>query len=385
MVVMKFGGSVLQHTAGFSQMVSIIRNEPRRPIVLVVSALGTTTRELRQAANAAAHGSITEAMDAISAIETYHVAVASKILANTDEAPTTADKIHATLQEARLLLRSVSVARQLSARTMDRIMALGEDLSRTLAASVLSVHHIPAAEVDARELIVTTQASGRAEPLAEKSNVRIGMLRERLLSDNQAVIVTQGFVGQSEDGMTTTMGQESSNLSATFLAASLHASEVVIWTDVAGVRSIDPRYSTDSVVRSHLSYQQARLAALGGLKLIYPSMITPAEQAAIPIRIASAYQPSGDSTVIDSSDHAGVPVLIATTGDGTTSITVMFAQLGPWLNAIASLPQHIHDLHIKHVDADRASQAATIVADTNEATVVLDHLHHKLCRKNENA
>lgn len=382
MVVMKFGGAVLQHAAGFDNMVSIIRNEQRKPVVAVVSALGHTTRDLAYAAKCAVTADTEQALKILKRIEASHCELASELLAHTAGSDATTMRLLDIMQQVRSVIRSIGIARQLSDRTLDRVMAYGEDLSRIIAVATLEQTELNVSEIDARDIIVTTSDYGAAEPLFDKTTVRLRDVREKLQQSETAVVVTQGFVGQTEDGITTTMGKESSNLSATLLAASLDATEVIIWTDVEGVRSIDPRYSVDTLVRTQLSYTQARQAALRGLKLIYPTMITPAERAGIPIRIASASNPRGDSTVIDATEQAGIPVLFALPDADHTTVTAMFASLRSWFNAVASLPTAIHDLAIQHVDADTTDQAASLIVDNEVVAAVLDHLHTKLCTKN---
>jgi aspartate kinase len=260
-------------------------------------------------------------------------------------------------------------------------MALGEDLSRILACSVLRANSVEAVQIDARELIVTSSEHGAAKPLFEKSAIRIAQLLARRAFETRTVVVTQGFVGQSEVGATTTMGKESSNLTAVVLGATMGASEVVIWTDVEGVRSIDPKFGLYSAVRTQLSYKQARHAAVQGLKLIYPTMISPAEEAGIPIRIASAHHPLGESTCISDQEVAGIPVFITSAQETYTSVTVMFTHLHQWLQAVTALPREIHDSGIMRVHADQQSQAFTIAVRNELLYNVLESLHHQLCGK----
>jgi aspartate kinase len=381
MIVMKFGGAVLQHAAGFRDMVSIIRSEQANPIVVVVSALGSTTRSLIEAAETAMASEYDTAAQLLSSIEAYHHATAAELLDEPSALHDTVEQFSGVVHQARVLLRSISVTRQLSPRTLDRLMALGEDLSRILACSVLRANSVEAVQIDARELIVTSSEHGAAKPLFEKSAVRIEQLLAGQAFGARTVVVTQGFVGQSEEGATTTMGKESSNLTAVVLGATMGASEVVIWTDVEGVRSIDPKFGLYSAVRTQLSYKQARHAAVQGLKLIYPTMISPAEEAGIPIRIASAHHPLGESTCISDQEVAGIPVFITSAEETYTSVTVMFTHLHQWLQAVTALPREIHDSGIMRVHADQQSQAFTIAVRNELLYNVLESLHHQLCGK----
>ena len=379
MVVMKFGGAALQLDSGFSDMASIIRAEPRGPLLVVVSAIGYTTRELAAAATKAVCGDFEASRATIEGIESYHADLCRAQLTRPDDQDRVQGALSALFQEVRTILHSVAVTRQLSPRTLDRVLAYGEDASRLLVCAFLRSRGIDVNDIDVRSIIVTDAEYGAAKPLEEKSRVQGKTVLQIIASTPDKVTVVQGFVGQTEDGSTTTMGKESSNLTAAFLGLLLGASEIVIWSDVEGVRSIDPKHTSNSRVRSALSYRQARLAAQQGLKLIYPTMIAPAEAAQIPIRIASAQNPHGGSTVIDAQDHSGTPVLIESSAVETSTITVMFAGLRDWIAALASLPPSIHDADVISVSADAENESFRIVVRSSAAATIALHLHEFLC------
>jgi aspartate kinase len=166
------------------------------------------------------------------------------------------------------------------------------------------------------------------------------------------VVVTQGFVGRTEHGDTTTMGTESSNLTAAIAGSLLHAREIVIWTDVPGVRSTDPSVAATTYVRPHLNYDQATLAAAHGLKLLYPTMIPPAAQAGVPIRIACPSDPHGDHTIIDAQPASPAAIVV----QDDHAVHMLFAHSGDVLRAISAA---FEALRVRH-------------ADTTQFTVQLD-------------
>ncbi|MFN4984856.1 MAG: hypothetical protein ACK5BQ_00320 [Ignavibacteria bacterium] len=381
MVVMKFGGAALQMDSGFSDMATIVRGEHDRPRLVVVSAIGTTTRDLSATAAMAVRGNAVLALARVDEIEAFHLGRCMELFTDAEAHEVASSGITALFQEVRSLVRSIAIMRQLSMRTMDRLLAYGEDAARLLAAQYLRAQGIEVDEVDARSIIVTDNVYGAAAPLTEKSRVRAASLHKHLSTAPDTVVVMQGFVGQAEDGTTTTMGKESSNLTAAFLGQLLSASEIVIWTDVEGIRSIDPKFHVDSQVRAALSYRQARLAAEQGLKLIYPTMITPAEEASIPIRIASVRNPHGDATVINGAEHAGTPVLIGAESDDSSTITVMFANMRDVIAALESLPASVQDSDMVSVSADVAGESFRVIVRPDAAAAVAHHLHDQLCRK----
>jgi aspartokinase len=178
------------------------------------------------------------------------------------------------------------------------------------------------------------------------------------------------------------MGKESSNLTATLLGSLLNAHEVVIFTDVEGVRSADPHLTENTLLRPHLTYEQARVAAHHGLKLLYPTMIDPAANAGLRIRIASAENPTGGTTVIDGADGACMPIVIINHDDADAEITTVFIACSDWLPAVSAVVQSLHrntpcDIHTSHAD-----QTAVLRVPAHVASEVARVLHQELSLRN---
>lgn len=379
MTVEKFGGAVLRTPRGFEAMTSIIRDRQSDPCVVVVSAVGNTTRSLAAAAACSLRGQGGEASTQLDSIATVHAELAASIGADPIRRRRLTHALTEILDVARRLCRSVEVTRQCSSRTLDRIMATGEDLARTLAAAALQEAGIALSEVDARTLIMTDEQYGAARPLTEPTRRRV----RHLLETQGTTWVTQGFVASTESGETTTMGRESSNLSASLLASCLDASSITIWTDVAGVQTADPMICPSGYTVRHLQYDQARIAASYGLKLIYPTMIDPAETCGIPIRIASALAPDDKGTLIDAKT-ATAPVMIATVdNEEMTSVTVLFVTLEESLRAIMRVLESLGSSHADGIDVttNMHDRAATIVVPTPLAPFVVRALHSELCQE----
>ncbi|HBB26071.1 MAG TPA: hypothetical protein DCZ59_07360 [Bacteroidetes bacterium] len=379
MTVEKFGGAVLRTPLGFEAMTSIIRARQSEPCVVVVSAVGSTTRSLAAAAAHSVRGEGGEASAQLDTIATVHADLAGSISADPIRRRQLTHALTEILDVARRLCRSVAVTRQCSSRTLDRIMATGEDLARTLAAAALQEAGIAISEVDARRLIMTDEQYGAARPLKEPTRRRV----QHLLDTQGATWVTQGFVASTESGETTTMGRESSNLSASLLASCLDAKSITIWTDVAGVQTADPMICPSANTVRHLQYDQARIAASYGLKLLYPTMIDPAEICGIPIRIASALAPDGNGTLIDA-EPAAAPVMITTVDNGElTAVTVLFVTLDESLRAIMHVLESLGSSRADGIDitTHMHDRAATIVVPTPLAPFVVRALHSELCQE----
>lgn len=382
MIIMKFGGAVLREPDGFRRMVRIVRDRPAGPTAVVISAFATATRDLEFAARLAQKGLAVEARERVGQVISDHRTLVRALL----PAASARAGMEALLDEAGLdlatVLEGVSTTRQLTPKTLDRILATGEFLALHIARHVLQEDGIDVVSVDARSIIVTTSEHGNARPLPEKSAVRVRHDLAPALAAHEVVLV-QGFVGRTEDGATTTMGKESSNLTATLLGALLGATEVVIYTDVEGVRSADPHLCDGTVLRPHLTYAEARTAAQNGLKLLYPTMIEPAEEAGLRIRIAHAARPDGESTVIDTTTAPNAaaacePIVILAEAGQTVEVRTVFVDTTTWIGAAAQVLARVQSATPCDVHTDHATRTAVLRVPQAAAYDVGQHLHNAL-------
>lgn len=161
---------------------------------------------------------------------------------------------------------------ELTPRTLDRIVSVGEKLALHLLHHALSQRGLSVATLPASELIVTDATFGNAAPLEDAIAERV---RQRLLPtfDRADYILTEGFVGATLEGETTTMGKESSTLTAALLARQLNARELVLYTPVPGIFTADPMEVASARRIDHLHYDDAERLARAGLKLLFPTMI----------------------------------------------------------------------------------------------------------------
>lgn len=122
--------------------------------------------------------------------------------------------------------------------------------------------------------------------------------------------MTHGFIASDEQGNTTTMGTESSNLTASLLGSLLPASEIIIWTDIEGIRNSDPKHIADTTSIRYLSYEQAEKLANQGLKVIHVSMLEDPSKSGIPVTIRSAFNPNGEFTTITHQENTSLQIMI---------------------------------------------------------------------------
>lgn len=344
MIVMKFGGSVLSSSRGLRRVAEILSEPDVQPALVVVSAIGSTTRELERVAMLARDAAAADARDAAESLFAAHTVVIDEAIRSTAVRGALMVQLQECRRELDLLIEGISITRQLTPRTLDTVMAIGESLSRHLVHHALIDAGLDACSIDARQVVVTDSTFGYATPLPDRTALRAEH-DLRPLMDRHPIVVVQGFVGRSEDGVTTTMGKESSNLTAVLLASVLGIHDVTIFTDVPGVRSADPSLCPDTLPRPTMSYAEARLAAVHGVKILYPTMIEPAENAGVAITIAgiasdtvgTQAKMTAEVTRISASGGPCGPIVTAQLSADTCVLTCIFGEGMVWLQTVTDV------------------------------------------------
>jgi aspartate kinase len=307
MIVMKFGGSSVADAESIERVAGIVRGLLDRRPVVVVSAMAKTTNRLLQAAEAAAAGDREEAHAAFDEIETYHRRESQGVVP-----PPGRQALEAALDpyfnELRIQLDELLATRALTPRAADAVAAFGELLSSTILAFAFTHNGVDSAWVDCRRVIVTDHDFTRARPLYGPTDAR---LREAMLPLLRAgrVPVVGGYVGATLQGVTTTLGKEGSDFSAAIVGAALGAEEVLIWTDVDGIRTADPRIFAGAQRVRALSFGEALELSCSGAKKPHYGTLGPASRADVPIRILDSRHPGAEGTVIGRRDPDAPPTI----------------------------------------------------------------------------
>ncbi len=205
--------------------------------------------------------------------------------------------IEAVLTEGQRFCDGTALLQELTPRTMDAISSLGERMSAPLVATALRELGVKSEAVSARELIVTDAYHGGAEPLMQETRRKADTHLRPMLEAGIVPVVT-GFIGATEGGQLTTLGRGGSDYSATILGAALDADEVIIWTDVDGVLTVDPRLVSEAKTIPEISYREAAELAYFGAKVLHPKTLKPVVQAAIPVWIRNSFEPEKQGTKI---------------------------------------------------------------------------------------
>lgn len=299
MNVMKFGGSSVADGARIRAVTEIVRNHATtdRPAV-VLSAMKGITDTLISAAHAAERGDAGYGA-ALETVRRRHLETIDDLLeAHPDSALAARERAEVLLGELGQLLRGIELVRECSPRTLDLIVSFGERLNCLAVAEFFAGEGMAAEYVDAREMIVTDATHGAATVDFAESYRRIGDRLARV----EAIPVITGFIAATPDGITTTLGRNGSDYTASIVGAAIGAAAVEIWTDVDGVMSADPRVVTGAFVIDELSLAEAMELSYFGAEVIHPYTMIPAVERAVPLWIRNTLNPAVRGTRI--SDHA---------------------------------------------------------------------------------
>lgn len=322
MIVMKFGGTSLADAERIAGAVSIIRGRLTRAPVVVVSALAGVTDLLVQAVASAQVGSRDELEPLLAELARRHRWAISGSVASASRRHDLDLQFDAIFEDLRQLLRSVRVLGEGTPRASDAACAFGEILSSRIVAAALEDQGLAARWVDAREVIVTDDRHGAAEPDLEATARRAA---ERIAAPiaSGKVPVVGGFYGAAPDGRTTTLGRGGGDTSAAVLGCVLGADEIEIWTDVDGIMTADPRRVPGARTRETVSFAEAAELAFYGAKVLHPAAIAPAVRRRIPVRVLNALRPAGGGTRVVADPDPGAPALASIAcRTGMTSIRV---------------------------------------------------------------
>jgi len=316
MKILKFGGTSVGTADAIRQALAIIRDTDEARCVVVSATAGTTDR-LAEAARAAERGDGDSAQRIVADLRERHAELATELGA----AQMTAE-LDRLAESTATLLGAVALLHECTPRTRDAVWAYGERASSLIVAGALEQIDVRAEAVDAATAIVTDDAFGNASPLMDETK---RLVRPRIAGvhrDGGTPVVT-GFIGATADGVVTTLGRGGSDYSAAILAAALDAAELLIYTDVSGVMSADPRIVKDAKPLASLSYAEAAELSYFGAKVIHPRTVLPAIEAGIPVRILNTFAPNEPGTTITRATPRDGSVVKATTSLGGLALVTV--------------------------------------------------------------
>ena len=290
MKVLKFGGSSVKSAELIEQVAQIIRTSDEEQVV-VVSAMGGATDFLIDASNKATRGDKNYKVD-LKAFKNRHDEAINIMFGSVDQNDLQ-NEISEHFQNLTDLLNGVFLTKDITEKTRDKVVSMGELFSSKMIAKYLQFKELNCVWLDSRELIITDNNFGKARVKIDKTYANV---KEHV--SGHKVYLAPGFVARSENGEPTTLGRGGSDYTAALYAAALDAELLEIWTDVSGMMTADPRKVPRAFVVEHISFAEAMELSHFGAKVIYPPTILPVLQKNISIRIKNTYKPKDAGTFI---------------------------------------------------------------------------------------
>jgi bifunctional aspartokinase / homoserine dehydrogenase 1 len=295
-VVHKFGGSSVADAACFRRVAEIVEASANPREAIVLSACRGVTDSLLELVTLAEQPN-KEFGPPIRALKARHLDLAAELISKSAFESYKAQFERDCLDIAGML-QTVRLIRSSTYSMRDVIAGFGEIWSTRLFAPFLRERARIKGDilwVDAREVIIVEWAS--LGP-AVQWGVSEANLQKLVPPNFVGRLIVTGFVATTTKGKQTTLGRNGSDFSGSIFGALLDAMEIIIWTDVDGVLSADPRLVPNAQVIDQLSYNEAMELAYFGAKVIHPQTMAPAVARDIPIFIRNTFAPQKRGTLI---------------------------------------------------------------------------------------
>jgi aspartate kinase len=371
MIIMKFGGTSVEDARAMSNVIDIVSRQQDRTPLVVVSAISGATNTLLNAAELSVEGNIDDAITSLNELYERHVLVLENLIDTRSTVQQLILETRRRIDELKHLCQSIAVLGELTKRSLDSIASVGERLSSLILSEGMKERGLPAEFLDARSVMITDDQFSAAMPLFNYIEDKAKSTIQPMI-DKKKIIVTQGFIGSTTKGITSTLGRGGSDYTAAIFGSVLNADEIQIWTDVDGVLTADPRIAPSAKKLKILSFREASELAYFGAKVLHPSTILPAVKKNIPVIVLNSKRPNASGTqIVANPPISNVAVkAIASKKD----ITVINIQSMRMLMAYGFL-ESIFSVFSKHkTPVDLVSTSEVAVSLTIDNTTRLEHV-----------
>jgi aspartokinase/homoserine dehydrogenase 1 len=320
--VHKFGGASLADSSAVRHAIEIIGSYRPEPTIVVVSAMAGVTDALLELARMAGDGDERTADSLVGQLRSRHTELARTLLPPGRIRAALLAHIAEVFQELQALTQGLRLVRELTPRTSDYVMSRGERLSAEILAAALNASGHKAKYVDALDVIHTDGTFGQASPEYARTDRSTQAILLPMLTRG-LVPVMPGFLGATPGGEIATLGRGGSDLTATLVARGVGAGRVLLWKDVPGLLTADPRVVPDARVIPQLHAREAAELAYYGAKVLHPRALIPLAGRRIPIYIRPFADPKSAGTEVSERAAPGkFPVKALTAAAGQALITV---------------------------------------------------------------
>jgi aspartate kinase len=305
MKVFKFGGASVSTIERISKVNDILTSYAGEKILVVISAMGKTTNALEKVTEAFYAGNKEESLRLFDIIRQQHLDVAKQILVISFNE--TYPRLLDIFTEVEWLLHDKPVRDY--DYYYDQIVCTGELLSTCMMSACFNENSIKNKWIDVRDILRTDDNFRDAAidlAFAQKKMTDIVLP----LFETTDIVVTQGFIGSTDENESTTLGREGSDYTAAVFANLLNSSGLSIWKDVEGVMNADPRHFPEAVFIRHLNYEEVIEMAYYGAQVIHPKTIKPLQNRKIPLYVKCFLDKNLPGTIIDDKPVQSLPAII---------------------------------------------------------------------------
>ncbi|MES2894320.1 MAG: aspartate kinase [Bacteroidota bacterium] len=306
MKVFKFGGASINSVERIKNVAEIISEFKNEKILIIISAMGKVTNELENVVNLFYAGDREAALEAFEKIKSLHINVYSELTGLPAESYREIG-INDLFTEVEWLLHDRPVRPY--DYYYDQIVCIGELLSTSIVSSYLNITGIKNNWIDVRDIFRTDDNFRDATIDWEFTQ---GRVTESIvpLFDQADLVITQGFIGSTDENESTTLGREGSDFTAAIFANMLDSETQTIWKDVEGVMNADPKLFPDAQFISKLSFREVIEMAYYGAQVIHPKTIKPLQNKSIPLHVRCFLKPALPGTIISDEPVTNLPPII---------------------------------------------------------------------------
>jgi aspartate kinase len=305
MKVFKFGGASVNSVERIQNVAAIMQHHKAEKMVVIISAMGKTTNALEKVAKAFYAGKKDEALQLFDQVKRQHLTTAKYLLVTHYLA--CEQQLRDFFTEAEWLLHDKPVRDY--DYYYDQIVCTGELFSTAIVSAYLNETGVANKWLDVRDIF-------RTDNDFRDADINWDVTSSKILTDVAGelgatnIVLTQGFIGATDENESTTLGREGSDYTAAVFANILNAESLTIWKDVESVMNADPKQFADAVPIPELNYNEVIEMAYYGAQIIHPKTIKPLQNKSIPLYVKSFINPDLPGTVIHNKPVHNLPPVI---------------------------------------------------------------------------
>ncbi|MBK6935766.1 MAG: aspartate kinase [Chitinophagaceae bacterium] len=306
MKVFKFGGASVNSVERIQNTAAIMQAHRYEKMVVIISAMGKTTNALEKVAETFYARKKDEALLLFNQVKQQHLATAKYLLVT--HYLDCEQQLRDFFTEAEWLLHDAPVRDY--DYYYDQIVCTGELFSTAIISAYLNEKGIANKWLDVRDIFRTDNdfRDARIDWEVTSSKLLTEVVKEFEQTD---IVLTQGFIGATDDNESTTLGREGSDFTAAVFANILNAESLTIWKDVESVMNADPKQFAEVIPIPELNYKEVIEMAYYGAQIIHPKTIKPLQNKSIPLYVKSFINPNLPGTIIhNKSVHKLPPVIV---------------------------------------------------------------------------